>query len=181
MTPLYSHQLPKFGQIWLALIMATASGCTSLRLPDLPALPFSAPRSDDYQGIDANFKLQPSDSERTYHSVRQARSQNSIVLQVAGDKTPVRVLPLPPGQQSVCVSDLLKQTGVQKKLHSIEATLYRHSTSTIGGIPMAVKMSPDGRSVRPESDYALQAGDRLKVKKAASPAMKGLLNAVLGI
>lgn len=156
----------------------TLTGCTSL---NLPTSAFSKPSSPEYQGIDPAFDSIVSSSEQTYHSVRQARAQNAIVLQVEGDSTPIRVLPLPPGQKSVFVSDLLKQTGVQKKLGSLEATLFRFSTDTIGGLPMVVKMSPDGRSVRPVSDYALHAGDRLRVREAANPAMKGLVNMVLGI
>lgn len=179
MTP-RSQQTPRFALILIVLITATMTGCAALQLPDLPMFNFSETKSN-YEGVDAGFQPQPFDSEETYHKVRQARSQNAIVLQVAGDKIPVRVLPLPPGQRAIYVSDLLKQTGVQKKLGSIEATLYRHSSASIGGIPMVAKMSPDGQSVLPESDYALQAGDRLRVNKAASPAMKGLFNAVLGL
>ena len=176
------RKTPHFASIGLAILMATATGCTALQLPDLPALPFSSPASNGYQGIGTDLQLQPSDSEQLYHSVRQARSQNAIVLQIEGAKTPARVLPLPPeGQKAVYVSNLLDQTGALKKLGSIDVTLFRHSTGSLGGIPMAVKMSSDGRSVRPESDYALQAGDRLKVQKAASPAFQGLLNAILGI
>lgn len=158
--------------------MVFGTGCTTL---NLSSSPFSKPSSPEYRGIDSGFELDLASGEEIYHSVRQARTQNAIVLQVAGDNTPVRVLPLPPGQNSVFVSDLLKQTGVQKKLGSLQATLFRYSSDTIGGIPMVVKMAPDGRSVRPVSDYALHAGDRLQVSKAASPAMKGLVNMVLGI
>jgi hypothetical protein len=160
------------------LTTVLGTGCTSL---NLPAHAFSKPSSPEYQGINSGYELDPRSGEQAYHSVRQARGQNAIVLQVAGDDTPVRVLPLPPGQKSVFVSDLLKQTGVQKKLGSLEATLFRYSPDTIGGLPMVVKMAPDGRSVRPVSDYALHAGDRLRVNKATSPAMKGLVNMVLGI
>ena len=147
---------------------------------DIPNNPYSKPASPEYQGI-GGFDASLSTSEEVYHSVRQARAQNSIVLQVDGDSTPVRVLPLPPEQRSVYVSDLLKQTGVQKKLGPLNATLYRFSPDTIGGLPMEVKMSKDGESVRPVSDYALHAGDRLQVHKAAYPALDGLVNMVLGI
>ncbi len=175
-----TRKTPLFVLFSCILTTVLGTGCTSLKLPNNA---FSKPSSPEYQGggIDSGFELDQSSGEQTYHSVRQARAQNAIVLQVAGDSTPARVLPLPPGQKSVFVSDLLKQTGVQKKLGSVKATLFRYSTDTIGGQPMEVKMAPDGRSVRPVSDYALHAGDRLRVSKAASPAMKGLVNMVLGI
>ncbi len=173
-----TDKTPLFVLILCVFTTVLGSGCTAL---NLPASAFSKPSSPEYQGLDPGFGLDSTSGEQTYHGVRQARAQNAIVLQVEGDSTPVRVLPLPPGQKSVFVSDLLKQTGVQKKLGSLEATLFRFSQDSIGGVPMVVKMAPDGRSVRPVSDYALHAGDRLRVSKAASPAMKGLVNMVLGI
>lgn len=162
----------------LALTSVMACGCTSISLPKTP---FTRPGSPEYQGIDVGNHLGASSSEKIYHSVRQARSQNSIVLQVEGDSTPIRVLPLPPGQNSVYVSDLLEDTGVQKKLGALEATLFRYAPNSIGGHQMAVKMSPDGRSVRPVSDYALHPGDRLWVKETANPALQSLVNMALGI
>jgi hypothetical protein len=177
MTPLHS---PRLMLISFAVILATATGCTSLHVPDLPSMPFVNPESDEYRPIDTSLPMQRSDPEQIYHSVRQARAENGIVLQVAEDEIPVRVLPLPPGQKSVFVSDLLKQTGVQEKLKTIQATLYRHSNDSIGGIPMEVKMSRDGRSIKPESDYALRAGDRLKVQKY-NPTMKLLFSSILGL
>jgi hypothetical protein len=159
----------------LSLVVAT--GCTSLQLPALPfgmSAPLGTPQ------VSGEFQLQPSASEQVYQSVKQARSQNAIVLQIVGDSTPVRILPLPTGDKSVFVSDLLKQSGVTRKLGSVEATLFRNSSEAIGGIPLSVKMDPDGRSPRPESDYALHPGDRLRVHEAPSPALKGLFNAVLG-
>ncbi len=104
-----------------------------------------------------------------------------MVLQVIGDDVPARVLPLPPGTHSVYVSELLTQTGVLKKLDNVDATLFRSSTDSIGGIPMEVNMSKDGKSVRPESDYSLQAGDRLMVSKATNPAAQAMFNAMLGL
>ncbi len=161
-----------------ALTTVLATGCTTL---NLPVLTFSKPASSEYRSVDPGFQLEPLNSEQAYYSVRQARSQNAIVLEVAGDSTPVRVLPLPPGEKSVFVSDLLNQTGIQKKFGSLQATLFRYSPESIGGLRMDVKMAPDGRSVRAVSDYALHAGDRLRVSKAANPGLKGLVNMVLGI
>lgn len=116
-----------------------------------------------------------------YKKVREAKAQNSIVLQIAGAEPPIRVLPLPPEGQSVFVSDLLNQTGVVKELGRIDATLYRDAPGMPAGIKMAVKMSHDHEQVRPESDYSLRAGDRLSIQKARAPAMNGLLSGLLGI
>ena len=162
----------------LAAITLCSQGCTTLNLPKTPF----HKHSRAYQGVDSSFDGgQTSVSEQVYYAVRQANAENSVVLQVIGDENPARVLPLPPDTQSVYVSELLTQTGVLQKLDSVNATLFRYSTDSIGGIPMEVKMSEDGDSVRPESDYALQPGDRLMVSKAPNPAMKVLINAVLGL
>jgi hypothetical protein len=164
--------------ICLAAFTLAAQGCTSI---DLPKSPF-AKNTREYQGVDSSFDGgQSSVSEKVYLAVRQAKAENGVVLQVIGDADPARVLPLPPGKHSVYVSELLVQTGVAKKLGSISATLFRHSTDSIGGIPMEVKMEKDAATVRPESDYALQAGDRLMVTEANHPAMQVLVNAVFGL
>jgi protein involved in polysaccharide export with SLBB domain len=39
---------------------------------------------------------------------------------------------------------------------------------------MEVKMSPDFSTVKPECDYALQPGDRLRVSRASSSALNQL-------
>ncbi|MDC0295262.1 hypothetical protein OAL35_00245 [bacterium] len=119
-------------------------------------------------------------TEQVYHSVRQAKSDNGVVLQVVGDSPTARVLPLPEAGQSVYVSELLTQTGVLGKLGHVEATLYRHSDEIIGGIPMEIKMGRSRDNVQPASDYALQPGDRLLVSKAANPALEMLLGGLLG-
>jgi hypothetical protein len=162
----------------LAGVALVSSGCTSI---DLPALPFMPGRGQEtrYKGVDGDFQMQTAIGEESYHSVRRALSENAIVLEVDGAGG--RVLPLPTEQKAVYVSDLLRQAGVIRKIGHIEATLYRHSPTSIGGLPMEVKMSDDGDTVRPECDYALQAGDRLRVQKAAHPALKGLLSTALGI
>ena len=161
----------------LAVLTLVAQGCTSITMPKTA---FSK-HSREYQGIDGSFDNgQTSVSKAVYQAVRQVRSEKAIVLQVIGDEDPARVLPLPPGQNSVYVSELLTQTGVIDKLEHVNATLFRHSTDSIGGIPMKVRMDKDRSAVKPESDYALQAGDRLLVSQATHPAMENLINAVLG-
>jgi hypothetical protein len=156
-----------------------SQGCTTTL--HLPKTAFTK-NSREYQGVDSSFDGgQTSVSKQVYYAVRQAKAENGVVLQVIGDEIPARVLPLPADTKTVYVSELLTQTGVLQKLESVNATLFRYANDSIGGIPMEVKMADDGDSVRPESDYALQAGDRLMVSKAPHPAMKVLVNAVLGL
>ena len=88
---------------------------------------------------------------------------------------------LPGDGQSVFVSDLLRQSGVQRKIGRVRAVLYRSSADSINGIRMAVNMAPDGKSVRPESDYALRAGDRLEVGEAPPRPLNGMFTSILGL
>jgi hypothetical protein len=181
MTTLRSHKKLRLILIPLAFSAVAASGCTAWDVHELPAMPFVSKPPKEYRPVGVSLNLQASDPAEIYHSVNQARAENGVVLQIVGDdKSPIRVLPLPPGQRTVYVSDLLDQTGVIGKLKSVEATLFRHSADTIGGIPMVVKMTDGGKRVKPESDYALRAGDRLKVKKY-NVAINGVISAVLGL
>ncbi len=169
--------------IFLCFFSVFVSGCSSLKIPELkvPPLPFSAPSTQPYTGAEPGFAEKAEYSEQVYNGVREAKTRNAVVLHVVGDSTPVRVLPLPKSGQSVTVSTLLAQTLVTKKLGSIQATLFRPSPGSITGVPLAVKMESDGKSVRPETDYALRSGDRLRVQKAASPAVQGLFQSLLGL
>ena len=169
---------PNWTLLCIAAVTLSCQGCTNLKLPKTA---FSV-HSRAYQGVDSSYDGgQTYASEQVYQAVRQARAENGVVLQVIGDDVAARVLPLPPGTHSVYVSELLTQTGVLKKLVNVDATLFRSSTDSIGGIPMEVNMSKDGKSVRPESDYSLQAGDRLMVSKATNPAAQAMFNALLGL
>jgi hypothetical protein len=141
------------------------TGCTGLRVPSGLKTPSSLSLSQ------SNPQIQPplaanSVAQAVYQATRQAKANKGIVLQVVGDENPIRVLPLPGEGQSVYVSQLLTQSGVLQQLGAVEATLFRHSTGSIGGVPMECKMAKGGQQVMPESDYALQAGDRLRVRKA---------------
>ncbi len=162
----------------IGLIAIASTGCSTLRLPAM--LPFGQESDPQYMSGDGT-PLRASEGEMMYKKVREAKAQNSIVLQIAGAEPPIRVLPLPPEGQSVFVSDLLTQTGVVKELGRVDATLYRDAPGMPAGIKMAVKMSHDHEQVRPESDYSLRAGDRLSIQKARAPAMNGLLSGLLGI
>ena len=147
-------------------------------------LALNAPESADYTGPEGQAMTgmamgKTSVAEQVYHGTKQARAKNGVVLQIVGDETPIRVLPMPEGGQSVYVSQLLTQSGVVQQLGSVEATLFRHSTHSIGGVPMECKMTTDGRTVRPESDYALQPGDRLRVAKANPFGSTNLVDLVL--
>ena len=165
----------------VSLLMGIGSGCSTLKLPNLPNFPFSSRGTDAAEMYkSADFPVVGSVSEQAYHGVRQAKSQHAVVLEVVGDSEPVRVLPLPSGQ-TVYVSNLLSDTGVAKKLGVIEATLYRSEADSIGGLPMEVRIAGDGQTVRPESDYALRPGDRLRVAEGAHPLLEGLFGSVLGL
>ena len=177
MTPNKSTRCRALKLLGLALVAFFSAGCSQFNVPEMP---FGTPVPKRYQGLDQGFDTSNRVSEQLYHAVRQARSDNGIVLEVVGDSTPARVMPLPPGEKTVYVSSLLEQTGVLQSLNAVDATLYRHSSEAISGIPMDVLMSKDGKSVRPESDYALQPGDRLKVRKAPNPAVQSLFNFMLG-
>ncbi len=173
---------PSSSSLSLALLTLASlvfSGCSTIRLP---ASPFDHPASQagDYSGMEGVPELPTSEAEQIYRGVREARASGGMILHLPGEKEPVRVLPLPPDGRSVYVSNLLKQSGVQKKFGNVEATLYRHSSASINGIPLECRMSRDGDSVRPECDYALQAGDRLSVRKATHPAIQGLINGIIG-
>lgn len=135
-----------------SFFLITATGCNVFGKKDNPA-------------TDGPFALQPSDSEEVFRRVREAKTQNSVVVQVVGDSTPVRVLPLPPDQRSVFISDLLKQTGLIDKLGPMRVTVFRPNPHAPMGIPMEVKFIAKGGDVRPETDYSLQAGDRIRIAK----------------
>lgn len=113
-----------------------------------------------------------------YQKIRQAKAQNAVVLQVAGDEQPVRVLPLPEGEKSVFVSELLEQTGVFRRYGAVYATLYRQSPESISGIKMKINISNDGR-IDPSTDYGLRAGDRVQVRKKKNTALQMLVDVAL--
>ena len=157
----------------LIAVLGTFSGCSTL---DLSGLPFRHPSSYSSPSVGQPVEMQGSVLARRYQCVRQAKAQNSIVLEVVGDEERFRVLPLPAGTQSVFVSHLLRQTGVLSKLEQVNATLYRYSSDAWAGFPMEVRMSDEGRQVRPESDYALRPGDRLLVEKHSETAVQKLVD-----
>jgi len=150
----------------LAVALSLSTGCNVFE-------------KDDKSLASGETPLRGSDSAEVFQRIREAKSQNAVVVQIGGDSTPVRVLPLPPDGRTVYVSDLLAQTGIQEKVGSLRATLYRANPQTPSGIPMEVRFEPRGGSVRPDSDYALQPGDRLKVSKAETPLLGGMLDQII--
>lgn len=174
---------------------------SAFRFPSMPGMmPGSAPSSSDQQAnyvpVGAGTNL-PSTTftQEAYESVRNAKANNSIVLQVLHDDVPIRVLPLPPAgapgpggdtsmggaaQPTVYVSTLLKQTGVVKRLGKCQAALYRPAPNSLDGIRMDVLFSShDAEQVRPESDYALRPGDRLVIGKDTRAGLDSLLDMLL--
>ena len=158
------------------VVLGGFSGCSTLDLTDLP---FRHPASYSEPSVGQPVEMQGSVVARRYQCIRQAKAQNSVVLEVVGDEERFRVLPLPTGERSVFVSHLLRQTGVLSKLGQVEATLYRYSSDSWAGFPMEVRMSKEGRQVRPESDYALRPGDRLLVEKHSETAVQSLVDMAL--
>ncbi|WP_146532394.1 hypothetical protein [Rubripirellula reticaptiva] len=160
--------------------LAMTTGCTSIKLP---ASPFSHPAGElgDYTGLEGVPQMPESESERVYFAVKQAIANDSIILHVPGENPSTRILPLPTDGRSVYVSTLLEQTGVKKKMGFINATLYRHSSDSIAGIPLECRMNRDGSSIKAECDYSLQPGDRLTVRKGTNPAMQSIFNTMLGL
>lgn len=123
-------------------------------------------------------------TEDIYHKVKQAKQQDAVVLQVVGDRDPVRVLPLPTtevsgAKRSVYVSTLLQQSGVMDKFRNLEAALYRPADHSLDGIRMNVIISEEGL-VRPESDYALRPGDRLVVREAQAMDLASITDMLMG-
>jgi len=165
----------------LATMTLVCSGCSSFRFPSLIPGMGGAKESSVYGGAVAGEALRGSESAQAFERVAQAKSQNAVVLHVPGDDDAVRLLPLPSDGQSVFVSDLLRQSGVLRKFKRVRAVLYRASDQSINGIRMAITMAPDAKTVRPEADYALRAGDRLEVTEAPPAPLNGMLTTLLGL
>ncbi|QDS93021.1 hypothetical protein FF011L_17760 [Roseimaritima multifibrata] len=116
-------------------------------------------------------------SEEVFRKIKQAKAQNSIVLQVAGDDEPVRVLPLPPEGQTVHVSTLLDQTGVRSAIKHMRVRVYRSETGDWNCPPMEVAF--DGKQVRPENDYALHPGDRIEVQADKTGVLDNFIGSLI--
>ena len=123
-------------------------------------------------------------SLESYQKIQQAKSANSIVLQVEGDSEPIRVLPLPDqsatlggAPKSAFVSELLTQTGLLKRFGAVDVTVFRPSADTISGIRMDVQIDEEGQ-VEPVTDYALHAGDRVYVRKRRKSLVQGMLDSI---
>ncbi|TWT83761.1 hypothetical protein CA13_52320 [Planctomycetes bacterium CA13] len=172
---------PTYAKVLLFSLFALSfTGCASFDFPSLDLSPdgtkyVSGGGGGEFNGFDETM------DETVYNKVREAQANNAIVFQVQGDSDASRVLPLPPDGKSVFVSTLLTQSGAVKKMGGVAPILYRSSPQSIGGVRMAVKMSPGGKTVVPESDYALRPGDRVYVQRSAGIDMKNLFSATLGI
>ncbi len=123
--------------------------------------------------------LEGSDSAEAFKRLKQAKSQNAIVLQIDGDSMPIRVLPLPPDGRPVFVSDLLKQTGIQEKMGRILVTVYRPADDGYSSARMDVRFDQSGEKVRPECDYSLRAGDRIRIVEDTNTGITSMLDSLL--
>jgi hypothetical protein len=154
------------------------AGCAPLRTPNSPF--HGQQLSSGYQQQNLATAAGGAMNEKAYYAVKQAKSENAVVLQVVDEKPLSTVLPLPEAGRTAYVSELLTQSGVIQKLGHVQATLYRYSPEFITGLPMEIKMGRSGDNVQPASDYALQAGDRLVVEKSVNPALAMLFEGILG-
>src|SRR6056297_473751 len=154
----------------VACLLALSSGCAlTNQTPRLPGLGGS--------GASSPPGLAPNRAAQTFQRIKQAKREHAVILQVAGDPEPLRVLPLPQEGQAVFVSDLLTQTGVFSKFGRVDAELFRDSTNLMDGVRMRVDIRGD--SIAPGTDYALRPGDRLVVRQAAAADLGAALDGVI--
>ncbi len=93
--------------ICAAALTVSAQGCSSFTFPKTVVL---GQAHSEYQGVDSSYDGgQTSVSEAVYHAVRRAKAENGVVLQVVGGEIPAEVLPLPPDNHAVYVSELLSR------------------------------------------------------------------------
>jgi hypothetical protein len=150
-----------------AVVLLISGGCSALNKTSVDPV------------FEGSVPLQGSDSAELYQRIRQAKAQNSIVLQVEGDSEPVRILPLPPDGRAVFISDLLRQTGVQEKIGRMQVVVYRSSPVDFAGAKMEVRFDESGETIRPETDYHLQTGDRIKICPDSTSAMSRLFDQII--
>lgn len=113
--------------------------------------------------MDEELVLQSTAPASDYQAVADAQRNNAIVLEIVGAKKPTRTIPLPSDGRPVYVSDLLRQSGLSGEFIRMDATLFRNSPTTVNGIRMGIRFRTGTNQVAPEHDYALQAGDRVRV------------------
>lgn len=182
---------PHIRLIVAAFCLVLSTGCTSLNMPSARKLDLMSPSSSILfpgsskpaslkcvDGTDATLSSDGSMTMEAYQKIREAKANHSVVLQVSGDSEPVRVLPLPPENQSVFVSELLTQTGLLKKFGRVDVVLFRPSAESISGTRMQVRFKEDG-TLDPATDYGLRPGDRLRVTKRTAGGIESFVNMVL--
>lgn len=136
------------------------------------------PRYQMIDGTAPSLSVDGSMTMEAYQKIREAKANRSVVLQVDGDEEPVRVLPLPPGQQTAFVSELLTQTGLLKRFGGVDVVLYRPTPDSISGARMQVRFDPDG-TIDPTTDYGLRPGDRIQVTQLRTTPLEAMKNLVL--
>ena len=129
-------------------------------------------------GSEPAFGIDGSMTMEAYQKIREAKANHSVVLQVAGDDEPVRVLPLPPENKTAFISELLTQTGLLKRFGAVEVVVHRPSPESISGVRMKVIFEDDG-SVDPTTDYGLRPGDRIQVTKVSTGPWQSMVDLVL--
>ena len=152
-------------------------------LPDDDILfPKTASQTSPFRHVDGamltpSMATSESMSMESYAKIQQAEAQNSIVLQIHGDDVPFRVLPLPDDGRSVFVSELLRETGIEKRLGMMNVALFRKAPGAIEGARMAVEFA-DGKVV-PTTDYSLRPGDRIEVRKTQKSPFRAVRALIL--
>ncbi|MEM6471722.1 MAG: hypothetical protein AAF802_19330 [Planctomycetota bacterium] len=181
--------------IWswiLTAVFLGSCGCTQLpEMPTFKSLDLMSPSSNilfpgqknrsPYRMVDGTapaFSGENSMNMEVYQRIREAKNQNAVVLQVAGDSEPIRVLPLPPGEKSAFVSELLEQTGVRSKIGGLQATVFRPSPESPTGVRMVVRFN-DAGEIDPATDYELRAGDRVQITQKKIGGVESLVNLVM--
>lgn len=191
--------------MFLLLAVGFTSGCSlfstggmgagGLSLMGLGSLQGESSHDNTYVPVGSDAALpSTSFSQEAYQAVCKAKQENAIVLQILENDEPVRVLPLPLASgppatsagvgttpSGIFVSSLLTQTGVLQKYGRVQGALYRPSPSSFEGVRMDLIFSEhDKHQIRPESDYALRAGDRLVIRKDDSIKLNSILDLALG-
>ncbi|MEO1614862.1 MAG: hypothetical protein AAFV88_03375 [Planctomycetota bacterium] len=184
-----SHLPRNFAWIAVSAVLLGSCGCS--QLPSAKSLDLMSPsasflfpgqaKNSTYRTVDGTAPAFGSDGSMTmeaYQRIKEAKTQNAVVMQVAGDSEPIRVLPLPPADKTAFVSELIEQTGVKSSLGGIEATVYRPSPHSINGVRMDVKFNERGE-INPATDFALRPGDRVQITQKKIGGMQSLVDMVM--
>ncbi len=147
------------GCLLVAVLAAGLTGCSTLQLPAGGLGPFAA--------------SQAASTESAEPSSPSSESLGECLILVKprygkGTKQTVKIT------ENMLVQQVLEQSGAMKKRRNLEITIFR----AVKGSPVPLKMMPEfdaaANSVRPEQNYAIQAGDKILIEESASSVGKTL-------